>query len=78
MEGRCCFIRPFDHDSEYRERTGRPNHPSNRVGKQKIADPFAANFLITRKAPNESSRNRIIAGQAFCVFGRQIGDGECE
>ncbi len=61
-EGDRLFIRRFDHDGENRERTGGPNHPTNCVGEQKIADPFTANFLITRETPNESSRNGIIAG----------------
>ncbi|MGC2332049.1 MAG: hypothetical protein WA581_11385 [Candidatus Acidiferrales bacterium] len=78
IEGRCLFIRRFDHNGENRKRPGRSNYPPNRIGKQKIADAFASHFLITRETPNESSRNGIIAGQAFCMFGRQIGNGERE
>src|SRR5271166_370931 len=78
IEGGCLFIRRFDHDGENRERTDGSNHPTNRVGEQNIADPFAANSLITCKTPNECSRNDVIARQAFCLFGRQVGDGECE
>jgi hypothetical protein len=78
MEGRCPFIYRFDHNGENHERTGGPNHPANRIGKQKIADPFASHFFVTREPPNQSSRNGVITGQTFCVFGRQIGDGECE
>jgi len=78
IEGRCRFIRRFDHDGEYRERTGGTNYPTNCVGKQKIADTFAANFLIARETPNESRWNEVIAWQTFCICGRQVGDGECE
>ena len=78
IEGRCLFIRRFDHDGEDRERIRGANHPTNRVGEQEIADPFAANSLIARKTPNESSWNEVVAWQMFCPFGRQVGDGECE
>src|SRR5664279_2506015 len=78
IEGRCRFIRRFDHDGEYRERTGGNNYPTNCVGKQKIADTFAANFLIARETPNEGRWNEVIAWQTFCIFGRQVGDSECE
>src|SRR5664280_962653 len=76
IEGRCRFIRRFDHDGEYRERTGGTNYPTNCVGKQKIADTFAANFLIARETPNESRWNEVIAWQTFCIFGRQVGDSD--
>jgi hypothetical protein len=78
IEGRCRFIRRFDHDGEYRERTGGINYPTNCVGEQKIANTFAANFLIARETPNESRWNDVIAWQTFCIYGRQVGDGECE
>jgi hypothetical protein len=78
IEGRSLFIGRFDNDSENRERTGGSNHPTNRVGEQKIADPFATSSLITRETPNESSRNNIIAWQTSCMFGWQVSDGECE
>ena len=42
-----------------------PNHPSNRVGKQKLAASFTSHFLITCETPNENSRNGIIAGQTL-------------
>ena len=78
IEGRCLFICRLDHDGENRERTGGANYPTNRVGEQEIADPFAANSLITRETPNESSWNELVAWQMFCMFGRQVGNGECE
>jgi len=76
IEAGCLFIRRFDHDGENRERTGGSNHPTNRVGEQNSADPFAANSLITCKTPNECSRDDVITRQAFRLFGRQVGDGE--
>ena len=78
IEGRCLFICRFDHDGENRERTEGANHPTKRVGEQETTDPFAANSLITRETPNESSWNEVVAWQMFCIFGRQVGDGECE
>ena len=78
IEDRCLFIRRIDHDGENRERTGGANHPTNRVGEQEIADPFAANSLITREAPDESSWNEVIAWQVFGILVRQVGDGKCE
>src|SRR5674476_880571 len=78
IEGRFRFIRRFDHDGEYRERTGGTQYPTNCVRKQKIADTFAANFLIARETPNEGRWNEVIAWQTFCIFGRQVGDSECE
>ncbi len=72
------FIRRFDHDGENGERTGGPSDPTNRVSQQKISDTFTVNFLITREPPDQSSRDRVVARQAFCMFWRQIGDGERE
>jgi len=78
IKRRCLFIHRVDHDGENCERTGGPNHSTNPVSEQKIADTFAANSLITRKTSNESCRNEVITRQAFCMFGRKVGDGECE
>ncbi len=78
VEGGRLFIRRVDHDGENCERASGPDDPSNCVGEQKTADAFTANFLITRKPPNKSCRNGVIAGETFCVFGRQIGDREGE
>ncbi len=55
---------------------GGPNYPTDRVGEQKITDPFPANSLIARKTSNESSRNEVIARQTFGMFGREVGEGE--
>jgi hypothetical protein len=38
---------------------GRSNYPSNRIGNQKIANPFASNSLVRGETPNEISRNGI-------------------
>ena len=57
IQGGCLSIRRLDHDGENRERTGGADNPANGVGEQEIADPFAANTLITCETSNESSWN---------------------
>src|ERR1019366_9142157 len=78
IEGRRFFIPSFDYDGENRERMRRANNPTNRVGEQKIADPFPTDSLITRETSNESGWNKVVAGQPFGIFARQVADGECE
>jgi hypothetical protein len=45
---------------------GGANHSVNHVSEQNIAESFAANSL------------KVIMRQAFSMFGRQVGDGDCE
>ena len=78
IEGRRFFIPSFDYDGENRERMRRANNPTNRVGEQKIADPFPTDSLITRETSNERGWNKVVARQTFGIFARQVGDGECE
>ncbi len=56
----------------------RTNNPTNRVGEQKIADPFPTNSLITRETSNKSGWNKVVPRQTFGVFARQVGDGKRE
>ena len=67
IDGRCFFIPRFDHDGENRKRTRGANNPTNRIGEQKIADPFYADFLITGETPNESSWNEVVAWQTWHI-----------
>ncbi len=76
IEIRCLFIGRFDYDGEHRERTGGPNHSTDRVGEQKIADPFATDSRIARETPNECGGDNVIARQTFYMFAWQVGDGE--
>jgi hypothetical protein len=65
IEGRGLFIQRFDHDGKNRERTRGANYPTDRIGEQKTADPFAANSFITRETSNESSGNEVVAWQTL-------------
>jgi hypothetical protein len=78
VEGRRLFILGFNHYSEYSKRTGCSEHPTNRVCKQKIADPLATNALIARETSDQRSRNRIVTRQPLCVFRRKVGKSKRE
>ena len=76
IESRCSFIRCFDNDGEYRQRTGRLDHPTNRVGEQKFTDSLTPNGRIACETPNKGSRNSIVTRQSFRMFGRQVVNGK--